>query len=225
MSTFRIGRLIAALFFSAASASTFAFTNLDFEGAHPIEDPGQIQFLDWSISAPGWSHSSGPDTEHVFYGAPHVGNTQWYLLASATSGFGALAGNYSMSFSSGWGNMQGTVDWTQAYLAQTDLVPADAHYIELLATGSPFEVSIGGNAIGLTWLGGNLYRGDISAYAGLTRELRITNLADMQGIALTIDNVAFAVPLPAGFGLYSASIAALALLQRRKRTRNALHAI
>lgn len=225
MSTSRTAHLTAVLARSAAtaaltaaSASAFAaFTNLDFESAQPpAGEPQQILFLDWSVGAPGWSHSSGPDTSYVYYGAPHVGTTQWYLLASEYSHPASLlAGSYSLSFSSGYDDPHEPVNWIQAYIAQTGFIPGNAQYIELLAAGSPFAVSIGGNSIALTALGGNLYRGDISAYAGSTQELRITNLADTQGIALAVDNVSFAVPLPPGFGLYAAGLATIALSRRR----------
>lgn len=205
-----------SVLFPLLSLNAEAFTNLDFEdGQVPNPDPGTIQILDWSIAAPGWSHSTGDDTSGVYYGAPHAGLSQWFLLGGANS-WSSLAGNYSLVFKSGYADSMGEGDWVNAYIAQTGVIPENASSIQLLATGS-FEVTIGGASITLSALGNNAYIGDISAYAGLNEELRISNaVAVGQFNPATIDNIEFlSTPLPAGWGLFSSSLGGLLLLRKR----------
>jgi hypothetical protein len=214
MYTSRIFFLIAASFFAL---NVNAFANLDFESAQPpAHDPESIQLLDWSIAAPGWGHSNGDDTSAVYYGVPHVGVSQWFLLTDI-SPF-VLAGHYSLSFKSGYASSMGEGGWINAYIAQTGIIPQDAENIQLLATG-PVNVTIGGNSIALTALGNNMYVGNISAYAGLNEELRIINASAIgDSTSITIDNIQFSpVPLPAGLGLFSSSLAGLLIFRKSIR--------
>ena len=207
----------ALILSSLFSLNAHAFTNLDFESVLPFEPNGPIQFLDWSVAAPGWSHSAGDDTDSVYYGAPHVGISQWFLLAGEGSWSAPLAGNYSLVFKSGNSDSQGEGSWVNAYIAQSGIIPENTNSIQLLATG-PISVTIGGNLIALSDLGNNLYRGDVSAYAGLNEELRITNIANGIYTPITIDNIEFlSVPVPASAWLFGSSLIGLVATTHKRK--------
>lgn len=88
----------------------------------------------------------------------------------------------------------------------------------MLATG-PFQVFVGGVNIPMYSLGNNSYGGDISAFAGLTSEVKIMNTATTLHTPTVVDNVLFssvAVPEPSSVSL---SIAGLVLLMFRSHKR------
>lgn len=213
--------LYAALFAATLATPALAFTNLDFESATPPPgDPSSIVGLSWDVAAPGWSHSTGDDTDFVYYGAPPLGLSQYYLLSAVDSWPSLLlAGNYSLSFSNGVIDREDPASaFAQAYIAQTGSIDSTAQFIELLAIGS-LQVSIDGNTIAMTAIGGNRYRGDISAWAGQTVELRITNGSSLQSDALTVDDIRLVpVPVPATLGLYAGALATLAAWRRRSHS-------
>lgn len=194
-------KALFALILSGAVASVAhgqAFTNLGFEEATSVPDPGGpgIQLLDWSTAVPGWGHSMGADTSVVYYGGTHVGQTQWFLLVDgATMPGGPLAGAYSLQFASGYSNF-GSSTWVNAYVSQTGSVPTDAKSVTLLATG-PLGITINGTDVPLVSLGGSAYGIDISPYAGLAVELKFINTSSEFFKPVTLDSVAFSTsPVP-----------------------------
>jgi hypothetical protein len=189
----------------AVSATGQGFTNLDFEQARVVSHDSMFGFLDWSLAAPGWSHSSGNDTQRIYYGQRHFGVSQVYLLMDAQSPTWApgtqLAGNYSFMFSSGHQTGDPATPWTQAYLSQTGLIPENTKSIRFLAKGL-FQIYVGGSAVPVIPLGiEDGFAGDVSSFAGKSAELRIVNTAPPRnGTEVIIDNIEFsplAVPEPA----------------------------
>jgi hypothetical protein len=68
----------------------------------------------------------------------------------------------------------------------------------MLATG-PVLVFLDGVEIGLSALGGNLYAGDISSFAGTTAELKIANAAPVGQVHdySVVDDISFSsIPVP-----------------------------
>jgi hypothetical protein len=185
--------------------------NLTFELANiQINDP-TYGFLDWSLAAPYWSHSSGGDTQIIYYGREHLGLSQYYLLMSSTSPVYApntqLAGNYSLAFASGYASGTGSGEWINAFISQTLPISSTARSVQLLATG-PFKVFVGGSEIPMISLGGNSYAGDITSFAGTTAELKIMNTtpAGFENVhkPTVVDNIVFSptiVPEPSSVAL------------------------
>lgn len=212
-----------------SSACAQSFVNLNFESASgiPSGPPQGVVFLDWNLAVPGWSHSSGGDTSQVFYFSEHLGLSQYYLLMSADSPYYAtntqLAGRYSLAFASGVSNAAAggaspSNPWINAYIAETGLISPAAMSVRMLATG-PFQVFINGTLIDMQSLGGNLYGGDVAAFAGSVAELKIVNTAPvgMVHTPTVVDNVVFSpspVPEPAAGLLVAGGLAGLAFLKR-----------
>jgi len=209
-------RLIALMMFAGclASASAASFVNLNFESATVVVNDPTFGFLDWNLAVPGWSHSPGSDSGHVYYYSAHLGNSGYFLLVDANSPYYApgtqLAGNYSLGLRAGHLlSYDQNSPWQDAYISQTGSISASVHSLQMLATG-PFEVLINGTHINMQLQSGNLYAGDISAFAGTTSELRIVNSTFTEA---RVDNIQFsitAVPEPGCVGLVSVGLIALA---------------
>lgn len=214
--------------FITTCTSSFAqgFINLDFEMAIVEPTVPTYGWLDWNLAVPGWNHSSGGDTSVVFYGSPHLGTSQCYLLMDATSPFYApntqLSGAYSLSFSSGV--LDGgaiSSPWVNAYISQTGTIPVGTHSIQMLATG-PFEVFVNTTKIPMQALGGNLFGGDIAGFSGTTAQLKIVNTGTMAHQDTIVDDILFSpvsIPEPtiAALAMFSAM-----LMSVRRRQRNSL---
>ncbi len=173
-----------------------SFINLDFESGSTTAGLEPFGFLDWAVAAPGWSHSDGADTQIVYNGDTHVGITQWFRLNDGLDNL--FDGNYSFSFKSGAKTTFGDQSWVNAYISQIGLIPAGTTALQLRSTG-PLGVWLGDVQVPMIALSNNAYTGDISMYAGLTKELRLVNLTDPstyypQSIA-TVDSIQF-LPVP-----------------------------
>lgn len=171
--------LLATALTSVASGFGAGFTNLDFERAIiQLNDP-DFGGLDWALAVPGWNHSSGAATEVVYYGLPHLGTTQIYMLMDSNTypagSFTPYEGDYSLRFASGYATMFPTpADWTQAFISQTGDIPDATHSLQLTATG-PFAVFLNNTLIPMLPLGNHRYGADITAFAGTVAELTIMN--------------------------------------------------
>ncbi len=204
------------------------FINTTFERPlfpQPPAPSGSPQFLDWATWAPGWSHSSGSDTGVLYYEHPHFGISQWYLLVRNPGSLnygGPLAGSYSLAMHSGYLNNQDfNSPWTEAFISQTAVVPADTLSLRFLAS-QPISVQANGTPVPLIFLGGNQWAGDFSAYAGLSTELKIMNTTTPGNLGVPptiLDNITFSntpVPEPAGIALFLLGAGALLAFRRRK---------
>ncbi len=213
--------LFGLLTVMAFTAHGQVFVNLYFEDAVVQPTIPFYGWLDWNLAAPGWSHSSGADTYHLFYQHGHLAGSQIYYLVDSTSPVnapGALDDQYSLAFASGYMDaLSPSADWVNAYISQTGLIPGGTKSLQLLATG-PFTVSVGGVNIPMVSLGDNLYGGDVSAFAGNVTELKIINTSPVGLVQnlTTVDDITFspmAVPEPSGAGL--ATMVTMAMLVRR----------
>ncbi len=196
-----------------------AFLNLDFESARVVVNEPTFGFLDWNLAAPGWSHVG--EGGSIYYGQEHLGLLGYYMLYDSVSPAYApgtqLAGRYSLGFSSGYADPSGG-RWEPYYIAQTGPIASDARSFRLLARGS-FEVFVGGEPVPMQSLGGSLYAGDISRFAGTTAEFRIVNTATTVHTPLLIDNVDFspvAIPEPAPWAWLGAGLLARLLRARHQ---------
>lgn len=211
--------LLTWLLISASGAK--AFVNLNLESALVVSNDPFFGFLDWAQAVPGWSHSSGSDTSAVYYRDIHVGTTQWFVLAddtlSGTIGDRSLQGRYSMLLHSGYFSSSPSA-WVDAAIWQSGLIPADTHSITLQGEGS-FSVYVNGSQVAMNNLGGNLYGGDISSYAGTNSEIKIAHTVTAgQYSSALVDNISFSTaPAPEPSKMMLLALGLMALITRRQR--------
>jgi hypothetical protein len=198
------------------------FANLNFENAIVVVNDPTFGFLDWNLAAPGWGHSSGSDLGIVYYRSEHLGLTGYYMLYNSISPVYApgthLAGQYSLGFSSGYAHSGQGAPWQYNYLSQTGGIASNIQSFRLLARG-PFEVFVGGVQIPMQSLGGNLYAGNISAFAGTTTDFRIVNTATTIHTPVVVDNITFStipVPEPSIGALAGVGLAAWLLVRKMR---------
>jgi hypothetical protein len=206
----------------ATPVRNLAFTNLDFESAVIQSHDPNFGWLDWSLAAPGWSHSAGDSTDVIYYGLTHLGTTQIYLLLDTnTQPYGTLAplaGEYSLAFASGFATGPGDSEWINAFISQTGEIPVGAESLHLLATG-PFSVFVGGVSIPMVSLGGDSFAGDIHSFAGTTAAITIMNTAPWGSVHThtVVDNLAFSpipIPEPSCLALVAVALAAARSFRR-----------
>ena len=192
------GVLLLLLAWSVHPASGQAFNNLDFEAAGNQAIPAGAVWLSWSLAATGWQHAAGADTFFVYHTPPQDNLTQAYsLVDGSSSNWKPLAGNFSLALSSGYYSVaQPNAAWVPAEISQQGLVPSDAHSFRLLAEGS-FSVYLNSTPIAMANLGGDLYGGDISSFAGQFVTLEIVSTSTQFHDPVLVDNLAFtAQPVP-----------------------------
>lgn len=220
--------IFAALVVSTVSLLGQGFVNLGFERPpfpQPPAPTGVPQFLDWGTWAPGWSHSSGSDTGVLYYGLPHVGISQWYLLVrnpGSTELGQPLVGSYSLAMHSGYFNAHdGSSPWTEAFISQTALVPSGTMSLRFQAT-RPVAVFANGAPVPLVSLGGNVLGGDFAAYDGQPTELKIMNVTtpgDLAAPPTLLDDITFSsapIPEPGTMALLALGATVALALRRRK---------
>jgi hypothetical protein len=217
------------------------FFNLDFEQARLPDPPPDPGFLEWSDAAPGWSHSDGDSTEHVYYLDGHLGHSQWYALLDnqspygiGTSPFGAASGRHAFRMRNGtFYEHEPRGPFTSAFLSQTGTVPVGARTVSLLASDFRFGLSFDGTPIvmrpvGLDphsptfeqdlWTYSGEWTGDIGAFAGSVVTLVIRNTTPFDSLAF--DEIRFLpIPEPATASLMSLGTLAVLLAAARLRRR------
>ena len=213
--------LLLTVGFTAAAWGQGSFRNLDFESARVVTNDPTFGVLDWNLAAPGWNHSNGSDLGIVYYRQEHFGFTGYYMLYDSLSPVYApgtqLAGRYSLGFSNGHATGNPESPWQENYLGQSGEIASDVRSFRLLAHGS-FEVLVGGVSIPMQSLGGNLYGGDISAFAGQTTEFRILNTSRTLHTPVVVDNIAFSpmpVPEPSVVVIFGFGVLAWLTVARR----------
>lgn len=193
-----------------------AFQNLNFEAANlPVIPSGQFGGQVSSLDAlPSWTAYFGTNqTSLVLHNNLTVGAVSISVFGPNFGTSQILQGNYSVLLRSG---LSGLDTPAGAVLAQTGNIPATALSIQFMARqllgnlSSLLVVSVGGQNLPLVPLSitpnYTLYGANISAYSGLTRELRIGSLplAGPEYGSFLIDGIAFsnqAVPEPSTLGL------------------------
>lgn len=199
------------------------FQNLDFEQAVIQPLPGDGIFLEWSVAVPGWDSGQG----YVYYRQGHLGVSPIYLLRDSTSPEWApgtqLAGNFSLSFASGFAGNDPSTPWLNVGITQSGFISSSSRSIRMLATG-PFKLLVDGVQIPMFSLGDNSYGGDISSFAGSTARLTIVNTASVWEVHRysIVDNIEFSpevIPEP-GTGVFLPVLGLLVLLRRQTATMN-----
>lgn len=206
------------------------FTNLNFESGIVTSGAAQT-FVNWNTAAPNWIHSSGSDTSFLYHGSMHLGISQWYILADSTIPEVSLTGNapteaneplegrFSMMMKSGYSDNQSSLSpWVNAFVSQTGSVPLSSQSIRLFGTGT-FQLFMNNTQVPLIYLGGNIYGGDVSAYAGTTAELKIMDSAtSLSPYAYSmVDGISFSpLSVPEPSRAFLLCLGASALFRRRR---------
>jgi hypothetical protein len=180
---------------------------LDFESATVILSTNQFQFgeLELAPAFPGWVAYVGSDQVDlgVLNGSPLAGATitlqsDLSYIKPDPSWHGYWAAIFAGVFAGG--SQLGLVS---ASLGQTGVIPAAAHSVIFKAwfVEPPAPViTVNGQALTMTPLGGNLFAVNVAKFAGTTAELRFTVLPvpPQQGAnPLFLDSIYFSTrPFP-----------------------------
>jgi hypothetical protein len=224
---------------ACAMAQGQSFVNLDFESPvsplAPVNSPfpNSVQA---SRALPGWSVLTSAGTNSwVLYNDASLTPYASASLYSASAGSGhVIGGQYSVLLFSGLQYPTvSTPTGSSTALAQTGLVPEGSLSLRLAIVGSAVDVSLGGTSLPLVPLGmgtNNVLRysmwgADVSAFAGLSEELRITVPYSGEwpfGIynSLLIDSIAFSpnpIPEPGTWSLLVLGAAAWLVAKGRRR--------
>jgi len=213
-----------------AEISTWAqgsFQDFDFESAVIV--PAGAPFVEFAPAFPGWTGYLGTNQQSVaLFNSLAIGTAVIALLGPGWSSVDIIAGNYTAVLQAG-SDPRGSLTPVDASISQTGLIPAGAQSIQFLSTGARngFTVSLNGHQIPMAILGTqgrfNVYGGDVSQFAGLTEELRITALSAPSSPAnLYLDSIQFSdmvVPEPGAAALLLFAVAGFALLLRRPTER------
>lgn len=225
----KLSRLTAAALIAGTSSAAVgaAFVNLGFDDGTLILDDQGLAFAPFETAMPGW-RLGGPNGERYDSGwvmnHKHASTAYWAILWGSP-------GQYSFEFKGGPSCCYDSDPFHVVdSINQLGDVPADAHYLQLNAFGldyaplkelAEFEVYLDNTPIPMFAVGENLYQGDISAFAGQTKELRLvvipTLYSELSGYH--IDNVRFTgVPEPAATaGVFGGALLMLAGLRHQKR--------
>ena len=202
---------------NAAAYGQGNFQNLDFEGAFNLpvlNPPTSTALVPFANALPGWTgYANGTNLQTiVIYNGVSVGAAAITLITAntANSFYRAIGGNYAVTLDAGaYPPLTSTVP---AAIAQTSLVPVNSLSLRFSAAGQvgDLAVSLNGQNIPFVQLATlpnyGTYGCDISAFAGLTTELRFTERPISNPFATALlDDIFFsnqAIPEPSTFCLF-----------------------
>lgn len=172
------------------------FQNLDFESAAIV--PAGLPFVQVAPALPGWmGYIGGAQVSAILYDTRAL-DAAAISVHDSSSSMQPIQGGYSVF-------LQGASPASpqqSAAIAQIGQVPQDARSLLFdFSTGSGLQVTFAGQAIPLVQVGTaptyTIMGGDISAFAGLTGELRFTALASVgSGMLDEIQFSAQGIPEP-----------------------------
>lgn len=185
-----------------SNASAQGFLNLDFESASVPAGvrQGTIQF---SQALPGWTETIlGAFDTNVLYDNEYLDSSGISLIdTNAPNGVAGMVidDRYTVLLQAGNGYSNGVGFASDTTLSQTGLVPSGTKSLQFKgACSRKFAVTLGGQALSLTILGGGtnytLYGANISQWAGQIAQLSFTLFADMPHVnneALLLDDIEF----------------------------------
>ena len=194
------------------------FRNLDFESAMVPVNPNGVFELPIANALPAWTaYIGGSPVDLVLYDTRNLDAAGISLQDSTSPVFQPLQGNYSVF-------LQGSsifAPTASAAIGQIGRIAPGTRSVILYATpGSSLQVTFGSHLIPLVQIGSaanyNILGGDISGYAGVSDELRLTVLPNTGAL---LDNVQFSMtPVPEPSEIALAVMGALLLGLRRRRT-------
>ncbi len=181
-------------FFRLASYQSLpsGFYDLDFESATIyLIGPNSIFFPN---AFPGWTAYSG--SIRAFSALFNSVSPDSAAIGLQTNSSGLFDGKYYASIQSGFApGSSAPHPVVISYLTQTGLVPTNAQSLLFRASGSRYMVSLNGQSLSPSPLGGNLYGAKVSRFSGTPAELRftvLTNLPPQPPInTLLLDSISF----------------------------------
>ncbi len=214
--------LTAALEVVCASAVAQTFQNIDFGLTHvPNATPWGTQVL-VSEAFPFWATYFGvlPTISVGYNGVPGADGGIALITPDDTSDEG-IPGHNTAFLQAGSGNF-GLVS---VALAQTAQFPAGTMSLLFVATppnGGGWQVSVGGQTIPVVEVSQvdtrfNEYEANISAFAGLTEELRFTALPGTSGANMWLGEIQFSpmeMPEPSTLALVGLGFVGILVLRR-----------
>jgi hypothetical protein len=191
------------VFFRLAAYQTLqgGFRDLDFDSGSVLllrGDPyNRILFL---TAFPAWTGYSG-----TVRATSALYNNLAFAAAAIglqTNSAGVFDGKYYASIQAGPALGSGSPPpAVTSYLSQTGLIPAGARSLLFKASGSNYVVSLHGQSLTPSRLGGNLYGANVTPFAGTSAELRftvLTNTPPQSALnSLYLDSISFSTrPVP-----------------------------
>jgi hypothetical protein len=203
-----------------------ALINLDFELANvpPTGLNEYGSFVSFSDAFPGWSGVAGDaNLPNAFYNNYTAGSAYIDILGPGwDASKGIIEGGYTAVLQTG-NSPSGPVN---SSLFQNGMIPETSRSIIIKVIGVDFGISFGGENVPLFQLqtGPNygLFGGDITRFAGLVGELRVSAFSTPKnpGHAVYVDSIQFSpevVPEPSVSTLLFGGCGVLSVLLIRKR--------
>ena len=225
----RLASVTALLTSGIINCFSQGFVNLDFESAVVVTAGGSQFIADASSAFPGWTaYISGVPQTSIVYNTIPLGTAAVTLQeANGSRSFpvAAIQGNY---FAMLWGQFNPLQNGNQigsAAIGQTGQISFSAKSLTFWGTIGGLQATFNGQPIDFLVTGStanyNIYSADISAYAGQTGELLLTDpyYGNTFGGPATIDNIQFSsssVPEPSTFALTALGGLLFGFRRRRK---------
>jgi hypothetical protein len=176
-----ITTIFLSLLFTHVASSQGTFRNLSFElPIPPLLPVGG--FVPATNAVPNWNVYLGSNQQNqVLYNNFFLGTAVAALEGPTNPYAPPLQGSYSLLLQAGQDPATPTAYAVNASIGQIGLVPATAQSLRFRVQGENFGASFGDIDIPLVNLGSGpnyqIYGGDISAFAGLTGQLRLSALS------------------------------------------------
>lgn len=203
------------------------FQNLAFESAIvPNGSGGLPVHIAFTNALSGWTGSRGPfPATQAMYNGVSLGFAAISIIDRSAQFYSnsVIAGDFTAVISAGFAG----TGFVATAISQSSLTPVTARSLRFAANGDVADLALSLNGQNIPFsqlsIGPNyaVYGGDISAFAGLTSELRFTVLPlSVENGSVFLDNIQFStvpIPEPGTVGLLSLGTLLLACRLRAKR--------